>query len=152
MDECLQANMGHGVTYWLWVALFSFTNFSLLWCVWLSVWLWGCQPGFFGICFFNMPRLETLLGLFIWNVVMRLLFQDALYKQNKTRLIQDPLILQYVFIQKIKYRQNETKRDMAFNPLRENGMAPWAVYRGCDLPEVMMWGCRLALSDCNSNT
>lgn len=151
MDECLQANMDHGVT-----------GFGLLCFLLLTLALFGmcgCLCGFgvaslafFGICFFNMPRLETLLGLFIWNVVMRLLFQDALYKQNKTRLIQGPLTLQYVFIQKIKHRQNETKRDMALNPLRENGMAPWAVYRGCDLPEVMTWSCRLALSDHNSNT
>lgn len=41
---------------------------------------------------------------------------------------------------------------MAFNPLRENDPAPWAVSRGCELPEVVVWGCRLALSDRDSNT
>lgn len=98
VDEHLQANMGHGVTG------FGLLCFSLLTLALFGV--CGCLCGFgvaslafLGICFFNMPRLETLLGLFIWNVVMRL-FQDALYKQNKTRLIQGLLTLQYVFIQK----------------------------------------------------
>lgn len=68
VDECLQANMGHGVTG------FGLLCFPLLTLALFGV--CGCLCGFgvaslafFGTCFFDMPRLETLLGLFIWNVI-----------------------------------------------------------------------------------
>lgn len=91
----------------LWVAIYSFTNFSLVWGVWLSVWflVWLAL-----ICFSNIPRLKPSLRLFIFGCILSCNQYWGMFyvNKNKTRLIQVPATLPNMFYAKDKARTQKT--------------------------------------------
>lgn len=99
--------------------MFSFTNFSLVWCVWLTVWLWACQSGFRRYASFTCQDWKLLLGHVIWGVFLHATIISRCFvwtKQN--RLIQGPVTLPCVCILSKRWNRSETKYDTAFSPLK----------------------------------